>query len=166
MFRPMRLAISTLLIAALAGPPAVAGPRLGSVPAEFAGRALTGGNFRLSEYRGEVVVLLFWGTWCGDCRATLGDVDRLWRTYSSAGLMAIGVSLDEKPAAAEGLLRAAGVTFPSVRDTDKRISRGFDVDSLPMVVMLDRAGKVRFVSSGARAADVATTDMIRRLLDE
>ena len=136
------------------------------MPADFAARALDGGNYRLSEYRGDVVALVFWGTWCGDCRARLVTVERLWRTYAPAGLMAIGVNLDEKPDAARALMRAIGTTFPSVRDTNKRISREFDVDALPMVVLLDRSGGVRFVSRGAADDHASTTDMVRRLLDE
>jgi peroxiredoxin len=143
-----------------------AGPRTGTLPMDFAARALDGGNYRLSEYRGDVVALVFWGTWCGDCRARLGTVERLWRTYSAAGFMAIGVNLDEKPDAARALIRAVGTTYPNVRDTDKRISRAFDADSLPMVVLLDRSGGVRFVTSGASDDDGSTTDMVRRLLDE
>jgi peroxiredoxin len=166
MFRSMRSVIPALIATVLMAGSAQAAPQLGSEPADFAARALEGGNYRLSEYRGEVVVLLFWGSWCGDCRPLLNDVDRLWRTYASAGLMAVGVNLDEKPAAASNLVRAAGVQFPSIRDVGKRISRSFDVDALPMVVLLDRSGRVRFVASGPRSGDIGTTDMVRRLLDE
>lgn len=166
MFSSMRYAIFLLLCSAVMGPQAVAGPREGSIPGDFAARALAGGNYRLSEYRGDVVLLMFWGTWCGECRATLSDVDRLWHTYSSAGLMALGVNLDEKPEAAMALIKAAGVSFPSIRDGDKKIARRFDVDALPMIVLLDREGRVRFAVSGSRSGDHATTDMIRRLLDE
>lgn len=166
MFSSMRYAILLLLCSAVLGPGAVAGPKEGSIPEDFAARALAGGNFRLSEYRGDVVVLLFWGTWCGECRASLGDVDRLWQTYNAAGLMALGVNLDEKPEAAIALMKATGVGFPSVRDGSKKIARGFDVDALPMVVLLDREGRVRYVVGGSRSGEPATTDMIRRLLDE
>lgn len=166
MFSSMRHAIFMLLCSALAGSVAVAGPKQGSVPEDFAARALVSGNYRLSEYRGDVVVLLFWGTWCGECRASLGDVDRIWRTYNSAGLMALGVNLDEKPEAPTALIKATGVGFPSIRDGSKKIARGFDVDALPMIVLLDREGRVRYAVSGARTGDPGTTDMIRRLLDE
>lgn len=166
MFSPMRYAILMLLCSALVGSHAFASPQEGKIPEDFAGRALAGGNYRLSEYRGDVVVLLFWGTWCGECRSSLSDVEQLWRTYTSAGLMALGVNLDEKPEAATALIRAAGASFPSIRDGNKRIARDFDVDALPMIVLLDREGRVRFAASGTRTRDAATTDMIRRLLDE
>jgi peroxiredoxin len=166
MLNPLRPAVVLWLCVALPGPAAIAAPREGSIPADFAARALAGGNQRLSEYRGDVLALLFWGTWCGECRASLADVERLRRTYDAAGFAVLGINLDERPEAAVALLRAVGVAFPNVGDAGKRIARDFDVDALPMLVLLDRDGRVRFAASGPRTADAATTDMLRRLLDE
>lgn len=158
--------VASLLLALVWAANAMAAPPLrGSVP-DFALRALDGANYRLSEYRGDVVVLVFWGTWCGDCRAGLVEVERLWRTYRTAGLTALGVNLDEHADAASSLARAIDATFPMMHDANKRVSRAFSIDTLPTVILLDRTGQVRFVSA-ARADDAgALADRVRRLLDE
>lgn len=158
--------LAWLLLALASAANAQAAPALRGPAPDFALRALDGANYRLSEYRGDVVVLVFWGTWCGECRAGLAQVERLWRTYRTAGFMALGVNLDERAEAASSLARTMGTTFPTVHDTTKSVSRAFAIDVLPTVVLLDRAGQIRVVSTG-RAGDAGTLDdSLRRLLDE
>jgi len=160
-----RLLASLLLAAASAAHAQAAPPLRGPAP-DFALRALDGANYRLSEYRGDVVMLVFWGTWCGDCRAGLVEVERLWRTFRTAGLMALGVNLDERAEAATSLAQAMDTTFPMLRDANKNVSRAFSIDALPTVILLDRSGRVRFVSAGRAGDTGALGDSLRRLLDE
>ena len=143
-----------------------AAPVVNAPAPDFALRAFDGANYRLSEYRGDVVMLVFWGTWCGDCRAGVGEVERLWRTYSAAGLMVVGVNLDEREEAAIAFTRAVGTTFPVVRDSTKGVSRAFRIDALPTVVLLDRDGRVRFVAAGRGDEASRLGDRLRKLLDE
>lgn len=152
---------TTALVAAVQAAPAPQEPA-----PDFALRGVDGANYRLSEYRGEIVMLVFWATWCGDCRTVLGDAERLWRTYRAAGLMALGVNLDERTDAAASLARAVGTTFPVVLDSTKNVSRAFDIDALPTVVLLDRTGRVRFIATGRGDDAGRLTDSVRRLLDE
>ena len=165
-FISRKLIVGSLLaaIALAAGAQAATAPQ--SPVQDFALRGMDGANYRLSEYRGDVVMLVFWATWCGDCRAGLGDAERLWRTYRTAGLMALGVNLDERAEAAASFVHAADTTFPVVRDVNKTVSRAFAIDALPTVVLLDRTGKVRFVVSGRGSGASRLSDGLRSLLDE
>ncbi len=134
-----RLATAALLAAIAFGATANEGP---AAP-DFALSSTAGTNYRLSEYRGEVVALVFWASWCGDCRAELERFERLRRTYASVGLTVLGVNLDAEPARAEALAGAAGIGYPVLLDEDKDVSRTYHADDLPLIVLIDRHGAIR-----------------------
>ncbi len=113
------------------------------VAPDFALRSMSGANYRLSEHRGEVVALVFWASWCGDCRRELERFERLRRTYGNVGFVVLGVSLDQEPAAAQALAGAAGIGYPVLSDTGKEVSKAYRVDDLPLIVLIDRHGVVR-----------------------
>jgi peroxiredoxin len=134
---------------------------------DFALKGISGRNFRLSEYRSDVVALAFWASWCGECRDGLPVLERLQQSMGPDGLSVLSVSFDEKAADAKDMAAAARVTFPVLVDSDGELGRLYDVGDLPMVVLVDRQGKVRGVFEGGRSAteQVLAKD-IRALLAE
>ncbi len=116
----------------------------GAAP-DFALRGFMGGNVRLSEHRGEVVVLTFWSSNCGPCGAQLERLNRSFMTYHSAGLSMYGVGVDDDARRARDFVGAHSVGFPLLMDPDKDVSRLYQVDNLPMTVLIDRGGMVRRV---------------------
>ncbi|MDH4260364.1 MAG: TlpA family protein disulfide reductase, partial [Gammaproteobacteria bacterium] len=78
----------------------LAAPVLASTAPDFALPSVSGANYRLSEHRGEVVALIFWASWCGECRRELERFEKLRATYAPAGFVVLSVSLDEEPARA------------------------------------------------------------------
>jgi peroxiredoxin len=110
---------------------------------DLVARGLSGENVRVSEHRGEVVVVSFWSGSCNTCRAQLEALDRIAKTYASAGLTVIGVNLDDNVARAEKFARAQNVQFQLLVATAKSTGRDWRVDRLPMVVFVDRAGMLR-----------------------
>jgi peroxiredoxin len=134
-----RLVLAALLAASGAGATAAEGP---SAP-DFALASTAGSNYRLSEYRGEVVALVFWASWCGDCRRELERFERLRRTYGGVGLVVLGVNLDTEPARAAALAGAAGLGYPVLIDAHMDVSRSYRADDLPLIVLIDRNGSVR-----------------------
>jgi thiol-disulfide isomerase/thioredoxin len=144
-------------------------PLLGKPAPELVERLFTGPsrNFRLSERRGDVVVLGFWTSWCGSCRAYLERLAKLDATYASAGLAVLGVSLDDKPEAAAELARAVGARFGNAFDSEKLLGRRFEVADVPLTLLIDRGGVVRYAHGELDAAgDAALLAELRRLLDE
>jgi len=135
----LRLALAALLAVAGAAASAAEGP---SAP-DFALASTAGSNYRLSEYRGEVVALVFWASWCGDCRRELERFERLRRTYGSVGLAVLGVNLDQEPERAAALAGAAGIGYPVLIDAGKEVSRVYRADDLPLIVLVGRHGAVR-----------------------
>ena len=117
-----------------------------TVTPDFTLRAAGGGNYRLSEYRGEVVELVFSATWCGNCRAALELAQKHSATYGASGLQVLVISLDEQPVAAREFAEAAGVALP---------------------VLIDRGGVVRSRNGlGDQRAEQQLVSDIRALLDE
>lgn len=110
---------------------------------DFALSSTAGANYRLSEYRGEVVALVFWASWCGDCRRELERFERLRRTYGSVGLTVLGVNLDTEPERASALAGAAGIGYPVLLDAEQDVSRSYRADDLPLIVLIDRHGAIR-----------------------
>jgi peroxiredoxin len=110
---------------------------------DFALRSATGTNHRLSEHRGEVVALVFWASWCGDCRSELARFERLRRTYGNVGLVVYGINLDKENSSAGEIADAIGIGYPVLIDAQKAVSRTYRADDLPLIVLIDRNGVVR-----------------------
>jgi peroxiredoxin len=135
---------------------------------DFALRATSGSNFRLSEHRGEVMLLAFWGSRCGQCALQLASLSRMVDTYRSAGLSAFAVNVDDDQLAAAEYAVGHPVSFPVLLDPAKAVARSYRVDNLPMLLLVDRAGKVRYVHRNYRSngSDGQYLDQIKVLLDE
>jgi peroxiredoxin len=134
---------------------------------DFTLHAIAGGNVRLSEHRGEVVVLSFWSSGCGTCRRQLDALNQSLATYRSAGLEVYGVGLDDVPAHAAEYARGVPVAFPMLLDPDKAVGRAYQVDNLPMTVLIDRSGTIRNVLRDFSAkSDDMYLQQLRVLLNE
>jgi peroxiredoxin len=133
---------------------------------DFALKSIAGRNIRLSEYRSEVVAIAFWASWCGSCREQLPLLERMQQSLAADGLRVLSVSFDEKPDAAREAAAAARVTFPVLVDPDGEAGRLYDVGELPLVVIVDRYGKVRASYEGDDAAGQAVVREIRAVLAE
>ena len=138
------------------------------VPApDFALRALAGPNVRLSEHVGQVVVVSFWGSGCDACRTQLEALEQDFGRYQAQGLRIYGVEVADDQTAALSFARGTRVTFPLLLDPAKAVARLYDVDNLPMTVLIDRDGKIRqvvrdFNETSRRACE----DEVRTLLAE
>lgn len=155
----------TVLAPAPAAPPAYT--LLGREAPDFALHALVGSNVRLSEHLGEVIVLSFWGSSCGPCRMQLDALDKSARTYGSVGLRVFGIGVDDDPVRALEFAKERSVGFPMLLDPSKSVSRQYEVDNLPMTVLIDRGGVVRHVHRDFSAKqDALYLQQLRALLNE
>jgi peroxiredoxin len=142
-------------------------PLIGRQAPDFALHALVGSNVRLSEHLGEVVVVSFWGSRCGACSTQLDALNRSLSTYQSVGLRVFGVSVDDDQARALEYAKGQSVSFPLLLDPTKSVSRLYEVDNLPMTVLIDRGGVVRHVHRDYSAKSEALyLQELRALLNE
>lgn len=115
---------------------------------DFALKNIAGGNVRLSELRGEVVLLNFWASWCGPCRQEMPILDTLHQRYNKLGFSVIGVNVDKDPALADKILKDIPVTFPILLDDTGTVSNSFNVSAMPTSVLIDRDGNMRYLHKG------------------
>jgi peroxiredoxin len=162
--RRVLLSLSFLLSAVLAAAP----PTLvGKDAPDFALKGLDGRNLRMSEFRGQVVLVNFWARWAGDSRQEMPALDRINTTYNRAGLVVLGVSVDEDVRRAREFAGAMGVSYPILFDTGSEIGKDYLIERMPMTILVDRAGVVRYSSIGFKRGDErAYLDHIRELLRE
>ena len=140
---------------------------LGQPAPDFALRSFGGTNVRLSEDRGDVVVLTFWGSQCGVCRRQLDVLDRSFTTYRSAGLHMYGISVDDDPAHARQFVGAHPLGLRMLEDPAKEVARSYQIDNLPTTVLIDRGGIVRHVYRDFGPRDEALyLSQLRELLNE
>ena len=128
----------------------------GAQAPDFVLKSFNGENLRLSEYRGEVVMLSFWASWCSDCRAQLADMNGIYRALNEEGLQSLTVSMDSSIHDTSDMIADLSLTYPVLNDADLEVSRLYDVESLPIVMLIDREGTVREVIPGLRQGKRAT----------
>jgi peroxiredoxin len=154
-----------LVALAIAGGVSAASELVGASAPDFVLKSLSGKNLRLSEYRGDVVMLSFWATWCGDCRAQLAELGAMRERYRDAGIELLAVSLDQSSRAAGEA--TTGVSYPVLHDAGGEVGRLYDVSKMPVMVLIDRGGVVREVFEGfRRGGEEQYLERIQTLLRE
>ena len=129
-----------------------------------AGTTLTGGRLSLAGYRGSVVVLNFWASWCGPCKAEGPVLARLWHAYQPRGVRFLGVDVSDTRAAAAAFERRYGIGYPSLSDPTAAIELSFGrviPPAIPDTLVLDRSGGIE-----ARVVGQVTYPGLQRLLGQ
>ena len=153
----MRTLLSLALLLTATSLPALAVAASAVVPGkpapDFTLKNAGGDNVRLSEWRGEVVVLSFWAGWCGRCTDQLQQLGKLQQQYAARGVRIIAVNIDHETQPARD---AAGrLNLLVLHDSDQSVARQYELSDLPLTVFVDAHGKVRYVHQKYRGGDAA-----------
>jgi peroxiredoxin len=113
---------------------------------DFTGTTLTGSRLSFSSYRGRVVVVNFWGSWCVPCREEAAALAVTARQYAPSGVAFLGVDVRDTTASAEAFARSFGITYPSVSDSGSQITLDFTavvpIAGTPTTLVIDRTGHI------------------------
>ncbi|MFQ5635954.1 MAG: peroxiredoxin family protein [Gammaproteobacteria bacterium] len=132
---------------------AAAGPALDEPAPDFALHSSTGHNLRLSEYRGDVVLLNFWTQACGRCREQLDRIEDLWQAHRGEGFTVLSVAIVDDPRDARDLADAMRLSYPVLFDNERVAARLYDPESMPLTLLIDPHGRVRHVHRRYRSGD-------------
>lgn len=114
----------------------------------LSGKEIRGGRLALSDYRGKVVVVNLWASWCGPCRREQPVFERLWREYESRGVQFLGLNVRDQKAAALSFLDEFEVTYPSFYDDSSRMAFELRAQVLPTTYIIDATGRIFFRFTG------------------
>src|SRR5256714_366521 len=145
----------------------IANPKLASArfAMPFKVTSASGEELSLDKLKGKIVLLDFWASWCGPCRAEMPAVKRVWEKYQKENFVIIGVNLDDNRKAFDQYVKEEGVTWPQFYDGkgwNNRIAQLYNVHAIPATFLIDQQGIIR--ASGLRGSRLY--DKIGELLKE
>ena len=134
---------------------------------DFTLKSLEGSNLRLNEYRGQVVLINFWASWCGPCRQEMPLLDRLHHRYEDTGFAVLGVNVEGVAGPAADIVQKTNVTFPILIDDGQKVSEMYNLQAMPSTVVVDRDGVVRYIHHGYKPGDEAKyVEVVKQLIRE
>lgn len=125
------------------------GIEVGNIAPDFELATLDGGNIRLSEFRGQPVILNFWATWCPPCRAEMPDMQKL---YENKDVVILAVNLIESERRQKDVgnfVKEFSLTFPILLDKDMKVANLYRIQPIPTSFMIDSSGRIQGKSLGA-----------------
>jgi peroxiredoxin len=128
---------------------------------EFTATSLTGAPVNFASYRGKIVVLNIWGSWCAPCVAEGQTLKYLDEQYGPQGIAFLGDDLQDTPTQALAFLRGAGISYPSVNDAngavEERLAIAVPISATPTTLVIDKTGHIAGVIDGAVTYPEMTT---------
>lgn len=135
------------------GHPSLAASTARPAAPALVGTTLAGEPIELASLRGRVVIVDFWASWCAPCREAMPRLQALHDELGSAGVVVIGVSVDDSEADARAFLEAAGIGFPIVLDTEQQLAAAWEPRKMPTTFVIDREGAIAAVHAGYTTAE-------------
>jgi len=133
----------------------------------FTLKSYAGSNQKLSEFRGKVILLNFWASWCGPCRQEMPLLNSLHKKYKKLGFTVIGINVEEDLRKAKQVVKDVGIKFPVLFDTENKVSDLYDVSAMPSTVIIDRSGNMRYLHKGYKPGDMKTyKKWVKKLIRE
>jgi peroxiredoxin len=146
-------------------PPAEAGGRaaVGATAPDFVLKSVDGSDVRLSDYRGKVVLLNFWATWCPPCRSEMPSIESLSKKMKGYDFVILAVSIDGfETSQLKNIVSPSHYTFTVLHDPDQKVADVYLISGIPTTYIIDKSGTIVDKSVGAEYWD--SEDRIKQLL--
>jgi len=143
--------------------------KVGAAAPVFQGTTLDGKAINLADYKGKVVLLDFWASWCVPCRLEMPYLATLHQRYQNAAFEIITVNIDDKEQNARRFIDQVRqrILFPVVKDPQKKLPPKYQIKGMPTTVLIDKNGVIRYWHTGFKTSDKQKyVDQINTLLQE
>ncbi len=143
-------------------------PKIGDSAPSFALTDMQGKVVSLADFKGHVVLLNFWATWCGPCRVEMPNMEAMYKDMKAQGFEILAISTDEEGSAVtKPFVEANQLTFPILHDTRYEVGATYGVRTLPMSYVVDRKGIIQHRIFGARDwHSPEAKDLLNKLLQQ
>lgn len=141
-------------------------PQQGFLAPDFELRTTTGETIRLSDLRGQPVLINLWATWCGPCRAEMPTIEKIYNAYKDDGLVVLAVNMTYTDTASNivPFIEEYELTFPVLLDTNYSVGSAYQLRSLPSSFFIDRDGIIKEVVIGGPMADALLRTRVEEIL--
>lgn len=136
------------------------------VAASFSVKSSSGADLVLEKYRGKIVLLDFWATWCIPCRVDIPEVRKIWKTYGGDQFLIIGINLDSNRTLFDAYVKEESLTWPQYYDGlgwGNKLAQLYGVYSIPHTVLIDQDGVIRATGLRGEALSVKVDELLKKL---
>ena len=117
----------------------------------FALQSNGGAKVSSAQYKGDVVMINFWATWCVPCRTEMPKLEALYQRYNKLGFKLLAVNVENNPEGVKKWLAETPVSFPVLFDTKSEVSKLYKVETMPTTVIVAKDGTMRYIHHGYQA---------------
>lgn len=141
-------------------------PQRGFLAPDFELKTPTGEAIKLSDLRGQVVLVNLWATWCPPCRTEMQTIEKIYQQYKDQGLVVLGVNMtyQDNPLTVMPFVKDQRLTFPILLDNTGIVSRAYELKSLPSSYFIRRDGIINEVVVGGPMAEALLRSRIEEIL--
>lgn len=141
-------------------------PHQGFLAPDFTLNSLDGRAYRLSDLRGQVVLINFWASWCLPCRTEMPDMEEAYQEYVSRGLtiLAVNSTVQDKPVQVRAFVEDNRLSFPVLMDAIGNVTEAYQISALPTSFFVDRDGIIQEVVIGGPMPEALLRERIEKLL--
>jgi len=137
---------------------------VGKLAPDFELQSLDGKTVSLSDFRGKAVLLNFWATWCGPCRAEMPFLQQVHEEWADKGLVILAVNIGEGQSEVEEFMEEFGLSFLALLDTDREVALQYNVRAIPTTYFIDKEGVIQELKVGTFSSKAEIVGQLDKII--